>query len=83
MNTAILTRKPRSCHHNKSHYAGPFIVLFLIIAIAGKAKYVKVLFSVSEASYDAASRSFYGFWGNARKTGIGANNVRIPGSEGA
>ncbi len=71
MDTGILHLTGRSCHDNKSQRADPFVVLSRIIA--GKTKYVKDRFSAQilhEASHDAGSWLFYGFWGNARTNRI-------------
>ena len=74
MNTGILAWMARSCHHNKSQRADPFVVLSRIIA--GKTKYVKDPFSEpihAEASHDKVWGPFYGFWekwGNARTNRI-------------
>lgn len=73
MDTVILNCRARSFHHNKSQRKDPFIVLSCIIA--GKAKYVKDLFStliLHEASNTKALGGLYDFWekwGNTRTNG--------------
>ncbi|MBW6047739.1 hypothetical protein D2912_22640 [Klebsiella pneumoniae] len=71
MGTAILTGMARSCHHNKSQRADPFVYLTHIIA--GKTKYIKEPFyhqNLRKARHSAGYSPFHGFWGNARTNRI-------------
>ncbi|MBW5974720.1 hypothetical protein CF034_26810 [Klebsiella michiganensis] len=71
----------RSCHHNKSQHADPFIVLSIIIA--GKTKYVKDPFWCQirhKARCDKGCRPYRAFWekcGNARTNGKEQKEILI------
>ncbi|OWP36984.1 hypothetical protein CEG93_01155 (plasmid) [Raoultella ornithinolytica] len=70
----------RSCHHNKSQHADPFIVLSIIIA--GKTKYVKDPFWCQirhKARCDKGCRPYRAFWenwSNARMYMLGRKKKR-------